>query len=96
MSLQESTSLPVRTSKQSVTHPLAPLSAQEIQAASSLIYNQWPENTDLQFKVITLNEPAKAEMVPYLEAEFQGQRLPSIDRRVMVAYYIRKTVSICL
>ncbi|TIA57557.1 hypothetical protein D6C77_06083 [Aureobasidium pullulans] len=91
MSLQESTSLPVRTSKQSVTHPLAPLSAQEIQAASSLIYNQWPENTDLQFKVITLNEPAKAEMVPYLEAEFQGQRLPSIDRRVMVAYYIRKT-----
>ena len=96
MSLQESTSLPVRTSKQSVTHPFAPLSAQEIQAASSLIYNQWPENTDLQFKVITLNEPAKAEMVPYLEAEFQGQRLPSIDRRVMVAYYIRKTVSICL
>jgi len=96
MSLQESTSLPVRTSKQSVTHPLAPLSAQEIQAASSLIYNQWPENTDLQFKVITLNEPAKAEMVPYLEAEFQGQRLPNIDRRVMVAYYIRKTVSICL
>lgn len=96
MSLQESTSLPVRTSKQSVTHPLAPLSAQEIQVASSLIYNQWPENTDLQFKVITLNEPAKAEMVPYLEAEFQGQRLPSIDRRVMVAYYIRKTVSICL
>ena len=96
MSLQESTSLPVRKSKQSVTHPLAPLSAQEIQAASSLIYNQWPENTDLQFKVITLNEPAKAEMVPYLEAEFQGQRLPSIDRRVMVAYYIRKTVSICL
>jgi primary-amine oxidase len=96
MSLQESTSLPVRTSKQSVTHPLAPLSAQEIQAASSLIYNQWPENTDLQFKVITLNEPAKAEMVPFLEAEFQGQRLPSIDRRVMVAYYIRKTVSICL
>lgn len=96
MSLQESTSLPVRTSKQSVTHPLAPLSAEEIQAASSLIYNQWPENTDLQFKVITLNEPAKAEMVPYLEAEFQGQRLPSIDRRVMVAYYIRKTVSICL
>lgn len=96
MSLQESTSLPVRTSKQSVTHPLAPLSAQEIQAASSLIYNQWPENTDLQFKVITLNEPAKAEMVPYLEAEFRGQRLPSIDRRVMVAYYIRKTVSICL
>lgn len=96
MSLQESTSLPVRTSKQSVTHPLAPLSAQEIQAASSLIYNQWPENTDLQFKVITLNEPAKVEMIPYLEAEFQGQRLPSIDRRVMVAYYIRKTVSICL
>ncbi|KAG9887982.1 hypothetical protein KCV02_g18460, partial [Aureobasidium melanogenum] len=91
MSLQQSTSLPVRTSKITVAHPLAPLSAQEIQAASSLIRTQWPEKTDLQFKVLTLEEPAKADMVPYLEAEFTGQSLPSIDRRVMVAYYIRKT-----
>lgn len=93
MSLQQSESLPVRTSKTTVSHPLAPLSAQEIHTASSLIRTQWPEKTDLQFKVLTLEEPAKAEMVPYLEAEFKGQSLPSIDRRVMVAYYIRKTVS---
>ena len=93
MSLQHSTSLPVRTSKSTVAHPLAPLSAQEIHEASSLIRNQWPEKTDLQFKVLTLEEPAKAEMVPFLEAEFKGQGLPSIDRRVQIAYYIRKTVS---
>lgn len=94
MSLQHNTSLPVRTSKATVAHPLAPLSAQEIQEASSLIRNQWPEKTDLQFKVLTLEEPAKAEMVPFLEAEFKGQGLPSIDRRVQIAYYIRKTVSV--
>jgi primary-amine oxidase len=93
MSLQHSTSLPVRTSKTTVSHPLAPLSAQEIQEASSLIRNQWPEKTDLQFKVLTLEEPAKAEMVPFLEAEFKGQSTSSIDRRVSIAYYIRKTVS---
>jgi primary-amine oxidase len=93
MSLQHSTSLPVRTSKTTVSHPLAPLSAQEIHEASSLIRNQWPEKTDLQFKVLTLEEPAKAEMVPFLEAEFKGQSTSSIDRRVSIAYYIRKTVS---
>lgn len=92
MSLQTSTSLPVRSAKQEAAHPFAPLSAQEIKAASSLIQNQWPANTDLQFKAVTLEEPAKAEMVPFLEAEHNGQRLPSIDRRVMVVYYIRKTV----
>jgi primary-amine oxidase len=92
MSLQESTVLPVRASKQEVAHPLAPLSAQEIKAASSLIQNQWPENTDLQFKVVTLEEPAKVEMVPFLEAEFKGENVSAIDRRVMCVYYIRKTV----
>ncbi|KAK4545123.1 hypothetical protein LTR36_003674 [Oleoguttula mirabilis] len=86
-----STSLPLRSAKQTGTHPLAPLSAEEIEGTVSIIKAQWPTNADLQFKSVTLEEPAKAEMVPYLEAEFHGDSLPNIDRRVSVNYYLRKT-----
>lgn len=86
------TQLPVRTAKQSSIHPLAPIDKQEIQAAVALVKTQWPANTDFQFKTITLEEPAKAETAPYLEAEFHGEALPHIDRRVFITYYLRKTV----
>lgn len=97
MSLQNaSESLPVRSSKRTAAHPFAPLSRDEISTASSLIQSQWPEKADLQFKAVTLEEPAKAEAVPFLEAERNGQRLPAIDRKAFVNYYIRKTVCACL
>lgn len=87
-----STSLPMRgPSKQTETHPLAPINASEISNAVSLIRAQWPQGQDLHFKAITLQEPAKAEMVPYLEAESSGSALPTIQRRVFVTYYLRKT-----
>lgn len=89
-----STSLPMRgPSKQTQLHPLAPVNASEIQHAVALIRSQWPEGQDLHFKAITLEEPAKTEMVPYLEAEFHGDALPKIDRKVFLTYYLRKTVS---
>ncbi|KAK5137151.1 hypothetical protein LTR08_000656 [Meristemomyces frigidus] len=86
-----SSSLPLRTAKQDEFHPLAPLSAAEIGDAVSLIKSQWPAKTDIHFKLVTLEEPAKAQTVPYLEAEFHGYNLPKIDRRAMVNYYLRKT-----
>ncbi len=87
-----SASLPVRTTKQSIIHPLAPISANEIEGAVAIIKFQWPTDTDLHFKAITLQEPAKAEAVPYIEAEFHGADLPHIDRRVFCTYYLRQTV----
>ena len=87
-----STSLPVRTSKQSDIHPLAPINAEEIQNTVAIIRSQWPTDTDLHFKALTLQEPAKAEAVVYIEAEFHGNNLPQIDRRVFVTYYLRQTV----
>jgi primary-amine oxidase len=87
-----STSLPTRTAKRDDIHPLAPVSADEIQNAVALVKSQWPANTDLQFKAITLQEPAKAETVPYIEAEFHGYDLPQINRRVFVSYYLKQTV----
>ena len=86
-------SLPVRPAKQHKAHPLAPITEDEIKSAVLLTKSQWPAGTDFQFKSITLNEPAKAEMIPCLEAESQGHDLPHIDRRIFVTYYVRKTVS---
>jgi primary-amine oxidase len=92
MSTSFESSLPVRAAKQSKTHPLAPIDATEIKQAVSYVRSQWPAGTDLHFKSITLQEPAKKEVVPYLDAEASGAPLPQIDRRVGVTYYIRKTV----
>lgn len=74
------------------THPLGPLTAAEITASTDFVRKSWPAETLFQFKVVTLKEPAKAELVPYLTAERAGTTpLPVIARRVFLAYYIRNT-----
>jgi primary-amine oxidase len=88
------TSLPLRRTKPVNIHPLAPITANEIRDAVRLIRAQWPAKTDLHFKAITLQEPAKNEAVPFIEAEFNGGTLPHIDRKVFITYYLRQTVSI--
>lgn len=74
------------------SHPLSPLTSSEITNASHLVQNLWPSNTDLQYKVITLQEPEKAQVLPYLDAEHGGAKTPTIERKAFVCYYIRKTV----
>jgi primary-amine oxidase len=91
MATKMEASLPIRTTTCSLAHPLAPIDSQEIRQAVSFVRAQWPADTDLHFKSITLQEPAKTEVIPYLEAQLAGQSLPKIDRRVTVTYYIRKT-----
>jgi len=82
------------TTKQTASHPLAPLAALEITTAATLVKRRWLAHTDLHFKVITLEEPPKAEVITYLEAEHCGRPLPRISRRAFVNYYIRNTVCI--
>lgn len=77
----------------SSTHPLGPLSKSEISHASALIKSQWPEGTKFQFKIVTLLEPPKDELAPYLEAERAGRTASPIDRKAQVVYYLRNTVS---
>lgn len=79
-------------SKKTPSHPLSPLTASEITRASALIRALYPPKIDLHFKAVTLEEPEKAHLVPYLEAEYQGRRLPSLERKAFVCYYIRNTV----
>ncbi len=83
-------SLPQKTAPQ---HPLGPLTASEISESARLIKGLWPSNINIQFKSITLLEPKKAELVPFLTAEHSGQRTPTIDRKSFIIYYIRNTVS---
>jgi len=75
-------------------HPLAPLTADEINVASGFVQNLWPAGTDLQFKAVTLEEPPKAEVLPFLDAEHCGAPLPSVDRKAFVNYYLRNTVRV--
>lgn len=79
--------------KSTVAHPLCPLTAAEITTTAELLRGVWPSTVELHFKVITLDEPAKKQMIPYLEAEHDGSSLPQIDRKSFVSYYLRNTVS---
>lgn len=76
-----------------LSHPLGPLSGDEISQSSALIRAQWPEGTKFQFKILTLLEPPKTELVPYLAAEKAGETPKPIDRKSQVVYYLRNTVS---
>jgi primary-amine oxidase len=79
--------------KATLQHPLGPLTANEISESAALIKGLWPSNTNIQFKSITLQEPNKADLVPFLEAEHAGQQTQAVERRSFVVYYIRNTVS---
>ncbi|KAL2194803.1 copper amine oxidase [Corynascus similis CBS 632.67] len=72
-------------------HPLGPLTAREIAKIAILIRSCWPNDTECHFKVVTLLEPPKAQLAPYLVAERAGQDPGSIDRRAFVVYYLRGT-----
>jgi len=79
--------------KSAPSHPLGPLTAAEISQSSDLIRAQWPEGTKFQFKVVTLLEPPKTELAPFLQAERAGRPVKPIERKSQVVYYLRNTVS---
>ncbi|KAI5380178.1 hypothetical protein J4E82_001253 [Alternaria postmessia] len=92
MSTEAATNPSPRSEKSvSVQHPLSALSASELRNAAAIIKASWPAHTDLHFKVVTLQEPPKAEVLKYLEAEHSGKPVPSISRKAFVNYYIRNT-----
>lgn len=88
--LQPSTTQP--STSMSAPHPLCPLSGAEIKAAAQVIQTAWPASVSLRFKVVTLSEPAKGELAPYLDAKDKGLSATQPDRRAFLAYYIRGTV----
>lgn len=94
MSTEQISNLPkVAPAKQNPVHPLCPITAAEINQSADLIRSLYPAKTDFLFKAITLEEPEKAQLVPYLDAEHSRGRLPRIERKTFVCYYLRNTVS---
>jgi primary-amine oxidase len=94
MSTEVATGPNPRREKSAASHPLSPLSAAELQDAAAIIKASWPAHTDLHFKVVTLQEPPKVEVLKYLEAEHSGKPVPSLSRKAFINYYIRNTVCI--
>ena len=93
MSLENNSWSPAPSAVQQLpSHPLCPLTAAEIRTAAEAVKAMYSGRPDIHFKILTLDEPEKALLVPFLDAEHAGRQLPQIDRKVFVAYYIRNTV----
>ncbi|KAK4157368.1 copper amine oxidase [Chaetomidium leptoderma] len=74
-------------------HPLDPLTAREIQQAADVLQRHVP-GSDIIFRVITLWEPPKAEMVVFLDMEHGGKETPKSPARVAkVQAHVNKTFS---
>ncbi|KAH8725539.1 copper amine oxidase [Phaeosphaeriaceae sp. PMI808] len=91
MSTQTANNTTPYAAKSVASHPLAPLSATELQSAAASIKKSWPAHTNLHFKVVTLQEPPKVEVLKYLEAEHGRTPLPAVSRKAFVNYYIQNT-----
>ncbi|KAF2108826.1 amine oxidase [Lophiotrema nucula] len=69
-------------------HPLDPLTPSEITSAAAIVRNYFP-GASLIFRAITLSEPPKKELIPYLQAERLGEHLPSPPPRVaQIQFYL--------
>ena len=65
-------------------HPLRPLTIEETNVARDIILKSHPDAT-IYFRIITLQEPAKADLVKFLDAEHAGRLSPSTPRPLRLA-----------
>lgn len=66
-------------------HPLDILSVDEVNNARSIVKSLHPEHK-LFFREIYLDEPAKAQLTKYLEAEHAGHDTPLVSRQALSQY----------
>ncbi|OJJ42255.1 hypothetical protein ASPZODRAFT_20648 [Penicilliopsis zonata CBS 506.65] len=71
-------------------HPLDPATPEEIQRATDLVKAAYA-GVPLHFKAAGLEEPPKAQMVEYLDAEHNNRPLPYMPRCVFLIWYIKRT-----
>ncbi len=76
-------------------HPLDPLTADEIIQVSSLLKTKSPDKS-LHFKIITILEPPKAQLRPFLIAERNGGTQPRPPRKASSLYYHLGTADLFL
>lgn len=83
--------MPVSTLK----HPLDPLTADEILQVSSLLRSRTPDKS-LHFKIITILEPPKTQLRPFLIAERNGGTQSRPSRKASSLYYHLGTADLFL
>lgn len=76
-------------------HPLDPLNADEIVQVSSLLKTEYP-NESLHFKFITILEPPKAKLRPFLKAERNGSTRSKLPRIASALFYHKGTANLFL
>ncbi|KAJ9195634.1 hypothetical protein DTO164E3_6710 [Paecilomyces variotii] len=69
-------------------HPFDPLTPGEIQLAVKILEASFP-GVPLRYKKIDVQEPAKKDVIPYIEAERLGKPLPPKPARVLQALFHR-------
>jgi hypothetical protein len=74
-------------------HPLEQLGAGEIHAARSIIRRLRPYYASIVYTTITLEEPPKATLIPFLEAEHNGKLDPRTERPPRLARVLYHVVS---
>lgn len=68
-------------------HPLDPLLPSEIATAAKIVRDRFA-GSYINFRAITLREPPKAEVLPYLQADRNGSTLPRTpDRIAYIQFY---------
>ena len=78
-----------------IPHPFDNLAAQEINSASKLLRQCFPEGSKFDFRSISLYEPEKSEMKTFLTAELAGIDLQNVKRptrQARVVYYLGEEV----
>ncbi|KAL1993533.1 hypothetical protein VTN49DRAFT_2202 [Thermomyces lanuginosus] len=69
-----------------VPHPFDPLSPEEISKVADIVRNAHP-GQKITFRVLTLAEPPKKLMIPFLEAEHQGRSAQPPARQAQVQFH---------
>ncbi|EER26360.1 hypothetical protein D8B26_003276 [Coccidioides posadasii str. Silveira] len=73
--------------QKSTPHPFDPLSPDEITLVVQAVKKAYA-GKNVIFRVVTLAEPPKAEMVPFLEAEHASKPVAPPSRTAMVQFYL--------
>lgn len=69
-------------------HPFDPITPGEITLATKILSAAFP-GVNLRYKKIDMQEPLKAQAVPYLEAERLGKALPAKPARLLQVLFHR-------
>lgn len=69
-------------------HPFDPITPGEISLATKILHGAFP-GVSLRYKKIDMQEPIKAEVIPYIEAERLGKPLPRKPTRLLQVLFHR-------